>query len=59
LCRVQMELQSMAVDAAVRGDRALALQTLVLDPVMPNPETARKILDELLLAHRRYLPQFA
>ena len=58
LCRRQMELASMAVDAAVRGDRALALQALVLDPVVPDPGAARAILDELLAAERPWLPQF-
>ena len=59
MCRMQMQLASMAVDAAVMGDRELALQTLILDPVMPNPKAAKAILDELLAAHARYLPQFA
>jgi alpha-galactosidase len=58
LCRRQMELASLAVDAAVRGDRGLALQALVLDPVVPDPRAARAILDELLAAERAYLPQF-
>jgi alpha-galactosidase len=58
LCRRQMELASLAVDAAVRGDRSLALQALVLDPVVPDPGAARAILDELLAAERAWLPQF-
>ena len=58
LCRRQMELASLAVDAAVHGDRALALQALVLDPVVPGPEAARAILDEVLAAEREWLPQF-
>ncbi|MBI5477322.1 MAG: alpha-glucosidase/alpha-galactosidase [Deltaproteobacteria bacterium] len=58
LCRRQMELASLAVDAAVHGDRTLALQALVLDPVVPDPAAARAILDELLAAERAWLPQF-
>ena len=59
LCRTQAALQSMAVDAAVHGDRALALQTLILDPTMPNPNVARAIFSELMEVHKKYLPQFA
>lgn len=58
MCREQMYLQKMAVEAAVRGDRELALQCLILDPVVPNPKAARAIFDELMEAHREYLPQF-
>jgi alpha-galactosidase len=58
LCRRQMEIASLAVDAAVRGDRDLALQALALDPVVPSLAAARAIRDELLLAHQPHLPQF-
>jgi len=50
--------QELTVDAALNGDRALALQALLLDPLVRNLDVAEKILDELLEANRRYLPQF-
>jgi alpha-galactosidase len=58
LCRRQMELASLSVDAAVRGDRDLALEALALDPLTPSLAAARAVRDELLEAHRAYLPQF-
>jgi len=51
--------QELVADAAVKGDRGLALQALMLDEMAIRPELAEKMLDELLAASRDYLPQFA
>jgi 6-phospho-beta-glucosidase len=48
----------LAVDAAVLGDRTIALQSLLADPVINDIETAEKILDEYLDVHSDWLPQF-
>ena len=48
----------MAVDTAVKGDRQLALQTLLLDPMIEDIGRAKLILDDYLLAFANYLPQF-
>lgn len=50
--------EEMAVEAAVTGDYGAALQALTLNPLVPSGKTAKKVLDELLQAHREYLPQF-
>ena len=50
--------QELAVDAAVYGDRRLALQALLNDEQISSIEVAEKILDELLAAHAGMLPQF-
>lgn len=54
----QVQVQSLVVDAAVLGRRDLALQALLVDPVIPSFEAADKLLDELLATHAAYLPQF-
>ena len=59
LCNRQIAIQELVVQAAVNGDRNAALQALALDPVVPDMETARRVLDELLRTHAAYLPQFA
>ncbi|MBE7127593.1 6-phospho-beta-glucosidase [Bacillus mycoides] len=46
-------------EAAVTGDYGLALQAFIINPLIPSGETAKRVLDELLIAHKRYLPQFA
>jgi alpha-galactosidase len=50
--------QELIVAAALQGDRQLALQAMVNDPLIPSLTAARAILDELLEAHQDYLPQF-
>lgn len=50
--------QEMIVPAALEGDRSLALQALVNDPLVRDLEGAVKMLDEMLEANRQYIPQF-
>jgi len=50
--------QEMIVDAALHGDRQLALQALLNDPLVRDFRSAPRMLDELLRAHAEYLPQF-
>lgn len=53
-----VERQEMTVEAALRGDRRLALQVLASDPLIRDLAIAGPLLDELLRAHSAYLPQF-
>lgn len=48
----------LVADAAVKGDRNLALQALLLDEMAILPEQSEAMLDELLLASKDLLPQF-
>jgi alpha-galactosidase len=50
--------QEMIAQAALQGDRRLALRAMVNDPLVPDLPTARSLLDDLLKAHAAYLPQF-
>ncbi len=56
-CMKNMEL--CVEEAAVTGDYGLALQAFFLNPLITSGETAKRVLDELLVAHKKYLPQFA
>ena len=58
LLRREITVGQLSVDAAVSGDRQLALQALLLDPVITDLEVARQILDDYLETYREYLPQF-
>jgi len=58
LCRREIASAQLGVDAAVEGSREKALQCLLLDPVITDVETARKILDDYLTSYKEYLPQF-
>lgn len=50
--------QELAADAAVTGDRAKALQALMIDETAVIPSRAAAMLDELLEASRDLLPHF-
>jgi alpha-galactosidase len=58
LCRRETLVAQLCVDAAVEGSREKALQCLLLDPVITDIDTAKKILDDYLISYREYLPQF-
>ena len=58
LCRREIITAQLGVDAAVEGNREKALQCLLLDPVITDIETGRKILDDYLTSYKEYLPQF-
>jgi alpha-galactosidase len=51
--------QELTVDAALAGDRVLAMQALLADPLVPSVETADAMLDEALHTHESFLPRFA
>jgi len=46
------------VDAAIKGDRNLFIQALILDGSVPSIKIANQLADELLAAQKQYLPQF-
>lgn len=58
LCRRELAVSRLCVDAAVKGDRQAALQCLLLDPVVRDLDVAQAILDDYLDAYREVLPQF-
>ncbi len=58
LCRRETALVELVVDAGVTGNRALAMQALLLDPMINDIDCARLILDDYLSTFADYLPQF-
>ena len=58
LCRRELVYSSLVVEASYHGDRDLALQALLLDPMMNDIERARAILADFLIEFSEYLPQF-
>jgi len=58
LLRKWIAWQEMVVEAAVKGDRNLALQALMLDEQAIPPNKAEGLLEELLQNSKGLLPQF-
>ncbi len=50
---------AVTVEAALTGSRKLFVEALLADGSVNEPATAEKLADELLRAHKQYLPQFA
>lgn len=48
----------LAAKAAVEGDYNAELQALCINPLIPSDDLAKTILDEMMEAHKEYLPQF-
>ena len=51
--------ERLAIAAATTGDRRLALQALLANPLVRDFPTASALLDALLAANREHLPRFA
>lgn len=51
--------ERMVVEAAITGDRDLAVAALEMNPLCPSDALANVVVDELMEAHKAYLPQFA
>jgi alpha-galactosidase len=58
ICRREAELAALVIEAAKTGDRNLALQALLMDPMMNDIDRARAILDDFLYSFAEWLPQF-
>ncbi len=52
-------MEELTIEAALTGDYGVALQAFTINPVVAKNPEARAVLNQLLLAHERYLPQFA
>lgn len=50
--------ERVAAEAAVTGDYNTALLAMTINPLVPSDKVAKDILDEMLEAHKEYLPQF-
>ncbi len=51
----QASVQQIAAEAAVRGSKELAMQALLLDPVITSTDAAKAILDELWEINKPYI----
>ncbi|UJF26654.1 6-phospho-beta-glucosidase [Planococcus sp. 107-1] len=50
--------ERVAAEAAVTGDYRTALLAMTINPLVPSDTVAKQMLDEMLEAHKEFLPQF-
>lgn len=53
------QYEILTSEAAMQGDYRKALEALIANPLFNDLPRARKVLDDLLLAHKEFLPNFA
>ena len=58
LCQQAKAWESATVKAAVSGSRKDAILAMLQNPLVPDYTTAVSLVDDLLEAHKEYLPQF-
>ena len=58
LTRHILNWQELTVDAALSGDKDLLYQAILACPYVHDGKAAKKIMEELLIAHAEYMPQF-
>ncbi|HNQ34678.1 MAG TPA: alpha-glucosidase/alpha-galactosidase [bacterium] len=58
LCRTQISIQTLLVDAYEKRSRKLLLQALMLDPVVNSLPRAERLMDEMLRLQAAFLPEF-
>ncbi len=56
--QVMKNMELLTIEAAVTGDYGTALQAFTINPLIRSGKTAKRIMDELFIAHQQYLPQF-
>lgn len=61
VCNVSISVQRLAVEAAVHGDDFLLRQAMMMDPLVGavcNPKEIWQMVDEMLVAQEKWLPQY-
>jgi len=58
IIRTVKAYERLTVKAAIEGSREVALRALLINPLTGDYETASACFNEMLVAHKDYLPQF-
>lgn len=59
LVQLMKAMEETIIDAALTGDYGKALKAFQINPLVQHGRDAQKLLDEMLVAHKKYLPLFA
>lgn len=57
--QVMKAMELLTIEAAVTGDYGTALQAFTLNPLIVSGATGKRVMDELFIAHKEFLPNFA
>lgn len=58
LLQLMKAMEELTIEAAVTGDYGTLLQAFTTNPLITSGNEGKQVMDELLEAHKQYLPQF-
>jgi 6-phospho-beta-glucosidase len=58
MVQIMKAMEETTIKAAVTGNYGTALHAFTINPIVPSGNIAKTLLDEMLVAHKDYLPQF-
>lgn len=58
MLQLMKSMEQITISAAITGSYDEAVHAFTINPLVPSGKISKKVLDELLVAHKKYLPQF-
>ncbi|MCY8819146.1 6-phospho-beta-glucosidase, partial [Bacillus atrophaeus] len=52
------KFEQLVIEAAITGDDNILYSAMIMNPLIPSDHKAQSVMNEMLEAHKRYLPQF-
>ncbi|SFC99621.1 6-phospho-beta-glucosidase [Clostridium uliginosum] len=59
MLQLMKSMEQTTISAAIKGSYNEAIHAFTINPLIPSGKIAKEVLNELLLAHKKYLLQFA
>lgn len=58
MLQLMKSMEECVIEAALNGDYNKLLQAFIINPLITSGKNCREMLDEMLIANEKYLPQF-
>lgn len=58
LLQLMKAMEELTIEAAVTGDYGTLLQAFTMNPLITSGDVAKTVMEELLIVHKKYLPNF-
>jgi len=58
LLQLMKAMEELTIEAAVTGDKGTLLQAFMMNPLITSGDVAKQVMEELLEAHKKHLPNF-
>lgn len=59
MVQIMKAMEETIIEAALTGNYGKALEAFEINPLVDHGQVAQDLLDEMLVAHKKFLPQFA